>query len=216
MESKNYTPEEMYLAKKEIVRSQVERFHEFYSSYFNREETILMVQYFFERIYNLEGRQEWIDLAIHSFDKVKNIMKDSTKENVEKLMELNSLTEKLDSEMAIFLLNKNWNKNELSRTEFDDLFQEFGHEKERAHQLQHVLNNLQQFYDLAHRPINAVIMKPVKVMSKMLGISPLFETIEAGYVACLPVRREIFDNFYDEVKKKEWDYLIGRFPRLLK
>ena len=209
-----FSEEKLYEAKKEVVRAQVERFHEFYKEYFNREDTILMVQYFFEKIYNLEGRKEWIHLALDSFDKVKNIMKDSTRENVEKLMELNQLTEKLDEGMAKLLLNTNWNGEQIDRNTYDTYFSEMGHATERAHQLQHVLSNLQQFYDLAHRPINAVIIKPVKVMSKMLGIQPLFATIEDGYYACLPVKKQIFEGFYEEVRNKEWAYLFQRFPEL--
>jgi hypothetical protein len=208
----DYTEEQIYSAKKEVVRAQVERFHEFYYDYFNREETLLMVQYFFEKIYNLDGRKEWIHLAIDSFDKVKNIMKESTRENVEQLMELNQLTDTLDEIMAKLILGKGWKGETLTRVQYDEYYSEIGHSKERAHQLQHVLTNLQQFYELAHRPINAVIIKPVKVMSKMLGIHPLFETIEDGYYACMPVRREIFDAFYEDVKTKEWAYLFDRFP----
>ena len=36
----------------------------------------------------------------------------------------------------------------------------------------------------AHRPINAVLMKPARFMAKILGIHPM-ETIEEGYHACL-------------------------------
>ena len=54
MNMTDYTEEQIYNAKKEVVRAQVERFHEFYSDYFNREETLLMVQYFYEKIYNLK------------------------------------------------------------------------------------------------------------------------------------------------------------------
>lgn len=211
-----YSESEIYNAKKEVVRAQVERFHEYYEDYFNRKETLLMVEYFFERIYNLDGRKQWINIAINSFDKVKNIMKDSTRESVEQLMDLNQLTDRLDTEMAAYLLDKEWKGEKLSRSEFDEIFSLLGYPNERAHQLQHVLNNLQQFYHLAHRPINAVILKPVKVMSNMLGISPLFDTIEAGYLACQPVRKEIFEAFYDEVNKKEWNYLFDRFPELRK
>jgi hypothetical protein len=214
MHMTEYSEEKIYNATKEVVRANVERFHEFYYEYFNREETLLMVQYFFEKIYNLDGRKQWIHHAIDSFEKVKNIMKDSTRENVEKLMELNQLTEKLDETMAILLLDNGWNGENISREDYDKYFSQMGYSLERAHQLQHVLSNLQQFYELAHRPINAVLIKPVKVMSKMLGIHSLFETIEDGYYACMPVRREIFDAFYEEVKNKEWAYLFERFPNL--
>ncbi|MCX7999398.1 MAG: hypothetical protein N3A69_10690, partial [Leptospiraceae bacterium] len=92
--------------------------------------------------------------------------------------------------------------------------QELGHAEMRAKQLTYVLRNLTQFYDLAHRPINSVILKPVRFMSKVLGIYPLFAIVEEGYYACLTVSLEIFQAFYKEVEQKEWEYLYKMFPEL--
>ncbi|EJO67785.1 hypothetical protein LEP1GSC044_0133 [Leptospira kirschneri serovar Grippotyphosa str. RM52] len=58
-------------ARAEVVRAQVERFRVFYASYFHLEETIPMVEYFFEKIYNLEGREVWLHLAMDTYQKVK-------------------------------------------------------------------------------------------------------------------------------------------------
>jgi hypothetical protein len=210
---KTYTSEEIFEAKKEVVRAQIERFHEFYYSYFQREETLKMVEFFFERVYNLEGKQEWIDIAYNSFEKVKTMMKESTRESMEQLMELHAITDKLDTEMALLILRKGWKENDkLSRSEYDLYFRELGYAEERTTQLKYVLKNLIQFYELAHRPINAVIMKPARFMSKVLGVYPLFATVEEGYYACLTVSKEIFDSFYKEVEKKEWEYLKQAFP----
>ncbi|MCB1179094.1 MAG: hypothetical protein KDK36_16025 [Leptospiraceae bacterium] len=208
-----FSKEEIYEAKKEIVRAQVERFHEFYSEYFNRQETIRMVEFFFEKVYNLEGKQEWVDIAVNGFEKIKSLAKESTRESMEQLIELNNSTDELDSWMAELILMKGWKPTkELSREEYDSYFIEMGHEEERKKQLKFVLNNLIQFYELAHRPVNAVLLKPAKFMSKILGLYPLLAIVEEGYYAWLPVSKEIFDGFYKEVETKEWEYLNKCFP----
>ncbi len=212
----NYSRESIYDAKKEIVRAQVQRFHIFYSDYFNREQTIPMVNYFFETIYNLDGRDEWIELAINTFEKVKHMIKDQTRENVQQLIELNNLTDKLDTQMAYLLLEKEWEKEkkELTLEEYTSLYRELNHAQERKQQLEVVLKNMELFYTLAHRPINSVIMKPARFMAKILGVYPLFATVEEGYHAILPVSPDLFQEFYKEVKQKEREYLYQAFPKL--
>ena len=213
---KDYSKEHIFEAKKEIVRAQVARFHEFYSDYFNRENTIPMVRYFFEQIYNLEGKEEWQELAISTFDKVKHMIKDQTRINIQQLLDLNNLTDKLDTQLAYLLVEKGWNgqQQQLNLEEYTQLYKELGHEIERKEQLVIVLKNLRQFYELAHRPINAMIMRPARFMSKILGVYPLFARVEEGYHAVLPVNHEIFEAFYQEVKKKEWEFLYNAFPKI--
>lgn len=201
-------------AHKEIVRAQIERFHVYYIDYFKREETLRMVEYFFEKVYNVEGKQDWVKIAIEGFDKVKSMIKESTRDSMEELLELNYLTDRLDTMMAELLLKKGWKGEQISREFYDSLFSELGHEEDRKKQLFHVLKNMRQFYSLAHRPINSIILKPAKFMSKILGIYPLFATVEEGYHACLPVKTEIFESFYADVEKKEWNYLKERFPNI--
>jgi hypothetical protein len=211
----NYTKEQILDAKREVIRAQVERFHNTYHSYFNRQETVRMVEFFFEKVYNLDGKQEWVDIAINGFEKVKSLTKESTRESIEQLIELNHSIERMDTLMANLLLEKGWAVGkQLSQDEFNSLFIECGHADERKNQLNYVLKNLVQFYELAHRPINAVILKPAKMMSKILGLYPLIAIVEEGYYACLPVSRDIFTNFYKEVERKEWEYLLQCFPEL--
>ncbi len=210
-----YSKEMIFSAKKEIVRVQVLRFHGFYSEYFTKPETTPMVEYFFEKIYNLGGKEEWLDLAVNTFDKVKNMIKEQTRLNLEQLIELNNLTDKLDTQMAYLLLEKNWEEGqELDLDQYRKMYVELKHTEERKLQLEFVLNNLRKFYELAHRPINAVIMKPARFMSKILGVYPLFASVEDGYYAVLPVSRDIFESFYKEVNEKEWEYLHSAFPEM--
>ncbi|HMV40984.1 MAG TPA: hypothetical protein PK079_24755 [Leptospiraceae bacterium] len=209
----HYSKEEIFAAKKQVVKAQVDRFKVTYKNYFERPDTIQMVNYFFDKIYNLDAKAEWVDLAISSFDKIKSMIKDETRESMERLIELNNLTDKLDTQMAYLIIEKNWTEGyDLTPDEFKKYFIELGHSEERFKQLEIVLLNLRQFYDLAHRPINAVLIKPARFMAKILGIYPLFATIEEGYHACLPVNRELFESFFAEVDKTEHEYLRSCFP----
>lgn len=212
----SFTREQLQTAKRQIVRSQVERFHIFYKEYFEKEETIPMVNYFFDKIYNLDGKEEWVSLALSSFDKIKSMVREETRESMERLVELNNLTDSLDLKMAELLLKTGWKDGDsLSQEEYLKIFIELDHAEERIRQVEIVLINLRQFYELAHRPINAILIKPARFMSKILGIHALFSTVEDGYHACLPVNRPLFESFFQEVKKKEYQFLYDSFPRLL-
>lgn len=208
----DYSKEQIQKVKQIVIKGQVNRFHDTYKSYFEKEETLALVTFFFDKVYNTEAKSEWVDLAVTSFDKIKNIMKDETRQSMEKLLELNSLTDELDSKMAISLLDRGWKKDSLSKEEFLTEFIGMGQAADRYRQLEIVLLNLMQFYELAHRPINAILIKPAKFMSKILGFASLFSAIEEGYNACLPVNRELFNSFYAEVKKTEYEFLAKCFP----
>lgn len=213
----NYTKDIINKAKKEIVRIQVHRLHQFYFDYFNRSETLAMVNYFFDKIYNLDGKEQWLELAVNTFEKVKQMLKEQTRENIEQLIELNNLTDKLDTQMAFLILERGWEETQkLTLEDYNKLFVELGHSKERVQQLNYVLRNLKLFYELAHRPINSVIMKPARFMSKLLGVYPLFASVEEGYMAILPVTKEIFEKFYKEVSQREYEYIEKAFPELKK
>lgn len=145
------------------------------------------------------------------------MIKEQTKANIEQLIYLNELTDRLDILMANYLLNRGWEKGDrLSRKEYDEFFIDLGYAEDREEQLKAVLKNMKLFYELAHRPVNAVIMKPARFMSKVLGVYPLFASVEEGYYAVLPVNKELFEKFYKEVELKEWDYLYKTFPNLKK
>ncbi len=210
-----FSEKEILEAKKLVVSGQVNRFHITFKKFFDRPDTKALVEFFFEKVYNTEAKAEWVDLAISSFDKVKGIVKDETRDSMEKLLELNSLTDQLDKEMAVYFLNRKYDFSKpVSNEEFVKEFAEFGHGDDRYKQFEIVLLNLVLFYDLAHRPINAILIKPAKFMSKVLGFQSLFSAVEEGYNACLPVSRELFNEFYKEVETSEYEFLGKCFPDL--
>ncbi|TGK01521.1 hypothetical protein EHQ53_07460 [Leptospira langatensis] len=199
-------------AKIEVVRAQVERFRKFYADYFHLEETISMVEYFFETIYNLDGKDAWMHLAMDTYQRVKGMMKETSRANLETLIELNNLTDQLDGEMARLLILRGWDGHKLSREEYDQLYLAYGHQEEREKQLEIVLHNLRTFYELAHKPIAAYLIRPARFMASILGVSLLFESVEKAYNAVLPVSPEIFVSFIEQVEQREWEYLRASFP----
>ena len=52
-----------------------------------------MAQFFFETVYNLEGKEEWESLALSTYAKVKHMLKEGTRESVERLIFLNQITD---------------------------------------------------------------------------------------------------------------------------
>ncbi|MCW7491679.1 hypothetical protein ND861_03340 [Leptospira sp. 2 VSF19] len=212
---KHQLTKEVSLARREIVRVQVDRFHLFYYDFFHRSETIEMAKFFFETVYNLDGKEEWESLAFSTYEKVKNMMKEGTKESVERLIELNSITDELDIQMAELLLSKGWELGkEISQEQYFALFCELDRKETRKKQLEIVLFNLKKFYELAHKPVSAYIIKPAAMMARLLGVYPLFKKVEQGYYATLPVRQDLFNEFYAKVQEKEWDFLHKAFPTL--
>ncbi len=212
---KQKLPDEILVARREIVRVQVERFRLFYYDFFHRAETIEMAKFFFETVYNLDGKEEWETLAYNTYDKVKSMLKDGTRESIERLMELNTITDELDIQMAKLLVAKGWVfGNEINQEEYLRLFCELDQRELRKKQLEVVLFNLKKFYELAHKPVSAYIIKPAAMMSKLLGVYPLFKKVEQGYYATLPVNQLLFDEFYALVQEKEWNFLYQAFPSL--
>ncbi|MCG6151125.1 FFLEELY motif protein [Leptospira bandrabouensis] len=212
---KHQLTKEVTIARREIVRVQVDRFHLFYYDFFHRSETIEMAKFFFETVYNLDGKEEWETLAFSTYEKVKNMMKEGTRESVERLIELNSITDELDIQMAELLLSKGWELGrEITQEQYFTLFCELDRRETRKKQLEVVLFNLKKFYELAHKPVSAYIIKPAAMMARLLGVYPLFKKVEQGYYATLPVHQDLFNEFYAIVQEKEWDFLHKAFPTL--
>lgn len=199
-------------ARKEVVRCQIQRFHEFYASYFNRSETRAMVEYFFDRIYSLEEDLSWRRTALSTFSTVRHLVAEDTRAKIEHLIELHDLTEELDLAMADVLLAQGWTGSRLTQEDYRSLYVLCGRAEGRARHLNLVFQNMVSFYSLAHRPSSALIIKPARFMTKMLGIYSLFSPVEEGYYAVLPVSRELFDEFLSEVQRREWEYLNSAFP----
>jgi hypothetical protein len=199
-------------AQEEVVRCQVERFHKTYNQYFNRTDTEKLVKFFFEKIYDLEAQDTIIQIAINTYDKVKNQLASDTQENLENLIGLNQMTHDLDRGMSNLLLSKGWKEGEqLSQEEFFALYKEFGHEEERRQQLRMSVKCMIVSYQLAHRPFNDMLLKAARGFAVIFGVQPLYDFVEEGYKATKIVKADVFNEFVDTVTDEEVTYLEGAF-----
>ncbi|MCG3167737.1 MAG: hypothetical protein POELPBGB_03532 [Bacteroidia bacterium] len=215
-DKKEETPENILLrkAQEEIVRSQVERFRKDYADYFNRKDTEKLVKFFFEQIYDLEAQDTIIQIAINTYQKVKNQLNEHTRENLENLIELNRLTHALDRKMAALLIKKGWKEGvKISLDEYFVLYKELGMEAERREQLFVALKCMLVSHQLAHRPFNEVLLKAAYGFAIMFGVMPLYHFANDGYKATVAVSKEVFNKFIDRVTEVEAGYIDNAFGR---
>ena len=199
-------------AQEEIVRCQVERFHQTYKTYFGRTDTEKLVKFFFEKIYDLEAQDTIIQIAINTYDKVKNQLAADTQENLENLIDLNQMTHDLDRGMAKLLLEKGWKEGEkISQEAFQELYKEFGREDDRRQQLRMSVKCMIVSYQLAHRPFNDMLLKAAKGFAVIFGVQPLYDFVEEGYRATKIVKADVFNEFVDTVTDEEVSYLEKAF-----
>jgi hypothetical protein len=83
-----------------IVNTHVRRSHLTYSEYFQDEKTRNLADYFFEKIYTLEGKAERDELAVKTYNRFKGMVSEKSRDRIENLLLLNELTDELDMQMA--------------------------------------------------------------------------------------------------------------------
>lgn len=207
-----YTDTEIRKAQEEIIRSQVERFRNDYSEYFERDDTRRLVKFFFERIYDLEAQDTIIQTAIKTYDKVKGQLAAETRENLENLIELNRLTHALDREMAILLLDKGWQEGQkLTLDEYFDLYVALGREDDRRKQLLVSVKSMVESYQLAHKPFSEMVIKAAKGFAVLFGVMPLYRFADEGYQATKIIQGDVFNRFIEKMMENELAYIVRAF-----
>ncbi|MCS6983573.1 MAG: hypothetical protein NZM25_00410 [Leptospiraceae bacterium] len=206
-----------------IVRTHIRRFHLFYEKYFAREESKALVTFFFEKVYNLEGKTRRDEIASRTYRRFRSLLSERSRDRLEKLLYLNELTDYLDKKLAWGLYqNSAWAAQAIAQGYADDLVyhellrQENSFE-EREQQLQLVLWNLQSFFELSKHPLAEVVMRPAYMAAVMIGAKEIYYMLEEGYFASKPVPRELFYEFVEFVKEKEkqFFYLVyGKYPQV--
>lgn len=211
-EQKEYTAEQVRKAQEEIIRCQVERFRTDYADYFERPDTEKLVNFFFKKIYDLEAQDTIIQTAINTYNKVKGQLSTETRENLENLIELNSLTHALDRRMAHLLLEKGWQEGDtVSPDDYFALYVKLGMEDERRQQLLSSVKSMVESYQLAHKPFSDVVLKAAKGFAVMFGVMPLHRFAEEGYHATKAVKPDVFNQFIEKVMEQELAYIIKAF-----
>ncbi|MCB1147310.1 MAG: hypothetical protein KDK38_10945 [Leptospiraceae bacterium] len=196
-----------------VVNTHIHRFENFYERYFNRPDTRELVQYFFNRIYTLEGKAERDKTAKKVYDRFRAVLSEKAKERIENLMNLNDLTDSLDLQMAVALKknpqfqNQTTESGVISPDVFRELYRIANSQKDREEQLQLILHNLESFFELSKHPLAEMMMKPASMAAAMVGAKSIFAIFEEGYRATRPVQKEIFTEFMQVVRQKENQFL---------
>lgn len=201
-------------AKLEIMRAQSQRFKEYYASYFAQEETSDLVNFFFEKIYNLDSQGHIIQTAINTFGKIKNKLPAEIRKSIQDVIDLNDFTARMDEGMAEVLIHRGWKPGmQIDTKELAEIYKIFGHRDDRIKQLTVLIDTLEFSHQLAHSSLGRVLLGPARMAARIFRVMPLFEFLEEGYFATRKVSVDLFTEFLHDVEAKEWEFLYGNLGK---
>lgn len=202
------------LAKLEIMAAQTRRFKEFYGVYFEKEESADLVNFFFEKIYNLDSQSQIIQTAISTFGKIKSKLPAEIRQSIQDVIDLNEFTHRMDEGMAEILVAQGWKEGQSISTQLlTDIYKVYNHRPERVKQLKVMLDTLEFSHQLAHSPLGKMLLGPARMAARIFRVLPLFEFLEEGYLATRKVPVEMFTEFLSDVETKEWNYLYDNLGK---
>lgn len=202
-----------------VVNTHVLRFHTTYAEYFNDPSTRALANYFFEKIYTLEGKSERDELAMKTYNRFKGMLSEKSRERIENLMLLNEITDELDSQMAdVIRADKKYivQQGAVEHVDFKKLpmlYRRANDPEARIRQLRLIILNLESFFELSKHPLAGVVMRPVSLAARTVGATKLYRIFEEGYSATKPVSKEVFFEFTQYVRGHETQFLEKAYKR---
>lgn len=200
-----------------VVNTHVRRFHTTYHEYFAQDSTRALADYFFERIYTLEGKSERDQMAMKTYNRFKGMLSEKNQERIENLLLLNEITDELDIQMAnVIRKEKKYivthdGTQHIDLKKLPSLYRKANDLAGRAKQLKLIIQNLESFFELSKHPLAGVIIRPVSLAARTVGAGKLYKVFEEGYNATKPVSREIFFEFTGYVRGHETQFLEKAF-----
>ncbi len=202
-----------------VVNTHVRRFHTTYAEYFADKSTRALADYFFEKIYTLEGKSERDALAVKTYNRFKGMLSEKSRERIENLLLLNELTDELDREMADVIrkdkkyIVKHNGVEHIDLKKLPMLYRKANDPEARIRQLRLVILNLESFFELSKHPLAGVVMRPVSLAARTVGAIKLYRIFEEGYNATKPVSKEVFFEFMQYVRGHETQFLEKAYRR---
>jgi hypothetical protein len=202
-----------------VVNTHVRRFHITYADYFNDKATRRLADYFFEKIYTLEGKAERDELAVKTYNRFKGMLSEKSRERIENLLLLNEITDELDREMADVIrkdrkyIVKRDGIEHIDLKKLPMLYRKANDPEARIKQLKLVILNLESFFELSKHPLAGVVMRPVSLAARTVGAIKLYRIFEEGYNATKPVSKEVFFEFTQYVRGHETQFLEKAYKR---
>lgn len=202
-----------------VVNTHVRRFHTTYHEYFVDESTRALADYFFEKIYTLEGKSERDELAVKTYNRFKGMLSEKSRERIENLLVLNEITDELDREMAeIIRKDKKYivrhnGVEHIDLKKLPALYRKANAPEARIRQLRLIIQNLESFFELSKHPLAGVVMRPVSLAARTVGAMKLYRIFEDGYNATKPVSRDVFFEFTQYVRAHETLFLEKAYKK---
>ncbi len=193
--------------QKEVAQAFVKKIEYTYSDFIKDENGFQDIPMFFKEHLYLPSYKEKRDRSLEElYLKLKPIIGPKLIQKIRLLIELILLTDTLDFELALILLEprskyfhgkKNLDssvggdsntiniemEHELSYREIIWAFRKAGerHRKAREEQIEMICETLMFFFSLSKLPVASLLITPIKVAGFMVGADELTLTIEAGY-----------------------------------
>jgi len=202
-----------------VVNTHIRRAHLAYKEYFEQENTRPLADYFFERIYTLEGKAERDALATKTYGRFKGMLTEKSRARIENLLLLNEITDKLDRQMAEVIrreqkaIVQHGSIYHIDLKKLPHLYKKCNNFADRVQQLKLVVQNLESFFELSKHPLAPVVIKPVALAARTVGFLELFRVFEEGYNATKPVTKEIFFEFTEYVRGHETQFLEKAYKK---
>jgi hypothetical protein len=202
-----------------VVNTHVLRFHKTYAAYFKDKSTRALADYFFEKIYTLEGKAERDALAVKTYNRFKGMLSAKSRERIENLLLLNEITDELDSQMADVIrkdkkyIVKSGGILHIDLKKLHTVYRKANDPETRIRQLRLIILNLESFFELSKHPLAAVVMRPVSLAARTVGAMKLYRIFEEGYNATKPVSKEVFFDFTRSVREHETQFLEKAYKR---
>lgn len=202
-----------------VVNTHVRRFHTTYKEYFSDESTRALADYFFEKIYTLEGKSERDELAVKTYNRFKGMLSEKSRDRIENLLLLNEITDELDSEMADVIrkdkkcIVKHDGIEHIDLKKLPAIYRKANKPEARIKQLKLIILNLESFFELSKHPLAGVVMRPVSLAARTVGAIKLYRIFEEGYNATKPVSRDVFFEFTEYVRGHETQFLETAYKK---
>lgn len=202
-----------------IVNTHIRRFHVTYHEYFAQDSTRALADYFFGRIYTLEGKTERDEMAVKTYNRFKGMISGKSRDRIENLLQLNEITDALDMQMADIIrrekkyIVKHEGVQHVDLKKLPALYRKANQSADRVNQLRLIVLNLESFFELSKHPLAGVVMRPVSLAARTVGATRLYKVFEEGYNATKPVSKEVFFEFTQYVRGHETQFLEKTFKK---
>ncbi len=195
-------------AKEYVVNQIVQNLENTYQDYIQNVEGFDKIPNFFKNYLYAPANKEERDRVLKDlYVKLKNLVGEDLVENIQKLIDLIKISDELDEEIALELINKNYAfyDNHMNFEVIERIIHEKNQYQRRKLQIDLICETLSFFFTLSKLPIVKLIMAPIKIAANLVGAEILIETMEEGY----RIAKEIKDMkpFLTDFRKREYEFL---------